>query len=36
MWGVARLLLRAPLVAIAKLICDRIDSLNPAGDLLVR
>jgi predicted PurR-regulated permease PerM len=36
MWGVAGLLLGAPLVAIAKVICDRIDSLNPAGDLLGR
>ena len=34
MWGVAGLLLGAPLVAIAKVICDRIDVLNPAGDLL--
>jgi predicted PurR-regulated permease PerM len=36
MWGVAGLLLGAPLVAIAKVICDRIDSLNPAGELLGR
>jgi predicted PurR-regulated permease PerM len=36
MWGVAGLLLGAPLVAIAKVICDRIDALNPAGDLLGR
>ena len=36
LWGVAGLLLGAPLVAIAKVICDRIDALNPAGDLLGR
>ena len=30
-WG---LLLGAPLIAIAKAICDRVDSLNPLGDLL--
>jgi len=36
LWGVAGLLLGAPLVAIAKVICDRIPSLNPAGDLLGR
>ena len=36
MWGVAGLLLGAPLVAIAKVICDRIDSLKPAGELLGR
>ncbi len=34
LWGVAGLLLGAPLVAIAKVICDRVDSLKPAGDLL--
>ena len=32
--GVAGLLLCAPLVAIAKVICDRVDALNPLGDLL--
>lgn len=36
MWGVAGLLLGAPLVAIAKVICDRVDSLKPAGELLGR
>jgi predicted PurR-regulated permease PerM len=36
LWGVAGLLLCAPLVAIAKVICDRVDSLKPAGELLGR
>jgi len=36
MWGVAGLLLGAPLVAIAKVICDRVDSLKPIGELLGR
>ncbi len=34
LWGGWGLLLGAPLVAIAKVICDRVDVLNPAGDLL--
>jgi predicted PurR-regulated permease PerM len=34
LWGIWGLLLGAPLVAIAKVICDRVDSLKPAGDLL--
>ena len=34
LWGVWGLLLGAPLVAIAKVICDRVDSLKAAGDLL--
>jgi predicted PurR-regulated permease PerM len=34
LWGIWGLLLGAPLVAIAKVICDRVDVLNPAGDLL--
>jgi predicted PurR-regulated permease PerM len=34
LWGIWGLLLGAPLVAIAKVICDRVDSLNPVGDLL--
>jgi predicted PurR-regulated permease PerM len=34
LWGIAGLLLGAPLVAIAKVICDRVDSLKPAGELL--
>ncbi len=36
LWGVWGLLLGAPLVAIAKVICDRIESLKPIGDLLGR
>ena len=34
LWGIWGLLLGAPLVAIAKVICDRVESLKPAGDLL--
>lgn len=34
LWGVWGLLLGAPLVAIAKVICDRVDSLKPVGELL--
>jgi len=36
LWGVWGLLLGAPLVAIAKVVCDRVDSLKPAGALLGR
>jgi len=36
LWGVWGLLLDAPLVAIAKVICDRVESLKPAGELLGR
>lgn len=36
LWGVWGLLLGAPLVAIAKVICDRVDSLKPVGELLGR
>jgi len=36
LWGVWGLLLGAPLVAIAKVICDRVDTLKPAGALLGR
>jgi predicted PurR-regulated permease PerM len=36
LWGVWGLLLGAPLVAIVKVICDRIDALKPAGALLGR
>lgn len=36
LWGVWGLLLGAPLVAIAKVICDRVDSLKPIGALLGR
>lgn len=34
LWGMWGLLLGAPLVAIAKVVFDRVDSLNPAGELL--
>jgi predicted PurR-regulated permease PerM len=34
LWGAWGLLLGAPLVAIAKAICDRIDRLKPLGELL--
>jgi predicted PurR-regulated permease PerM len=34
LWGVWGLLLGAPLVAIIKAICDRVESLKPAGELL--
>lgn len=34
LWGVWGLLLGAPLVAIAKVICDRIAALKPVGELL--
>ncbi|MEO8717051.1 MAG: AI-2E family transporter [Burkholderiales bacterium] len=36
LWGVAGLLLCAPLVAIAKVICDRVESLQPVGELIGR
>jgi predicted PurR-regulated permease PerM len=36
LWGVWGLLLGAPLVGIAKVICDRIESLKPVGELLGR
>ncbi len=36
LWGIWGLLLGAPLVAIAKVICDRVESLKPAGELLGR
>ena len=36
LWGAAGLLLGAPLVAIAKVICDRVESLKPVGELLGR
>ena len=36
LWGVWGLLLGAPLLAIAKAICDRVESLKPAGELLGR
>ena len=34
LWGIWGLLLGAPLLAIAKVICDRVESLQPAGELL--
>jgi predicted PurR-regulated permease PerM len=34
LWGVWGLLLGAPLVVITKVICDRVESLKPAGELL--
>lgn len=34
LWGVAGLLLGAPLIAIAKVICDRVDGLHRVGELL--
>jgi len=36
LWGVWGLLLGAPLVAIAKVICDGVESLKPVGELLGR
>ena len=36
LWGIWGLLIGAPLVAIAKAICDRVESLKPAGELLGR
>jgi len=36
LWGVSGLLLGAPLLAIAKVICDRIESLKPTGELIGR
>lgn len=36
LWGVWGLLLSAPLVTIAKVICDRVVSLKPVGELLGR
>lgn len=34
LWGVWGLLLGAPLVAIAKVVCDHVDALKPVGELL--
>lgn len=34
LWGIAGVLLGAPLVAIARVVCDRVAVLNPAGELL--
>lgn len=36
LWGAWGLLLGAPLLAIAKVICDRVEQLKPAGELLGR
>ena len=36
LWGIWGLLLGAPLVAIVKVICDRVESLKPVGELLGR
>jgi predicted PurR-regulated permease PerM len=36
LWGAWGLLLGAPLVAIVKVICDRVESLKPIGELLGR
>lgn len=36
LWGVWGLLLGAPLIAIAKVICDRVETLKPVGKLLGR
>jgi predicted PurR-regulated permease PerM len=36
LWGLWGLLLGAPLLAITKVVCDRVESLKPAGALLGR
>ena len=36
LWGIWGLLIGAPLVAIVKVVCDRIESLKPVGELLGR
>jgi len=36
LWGIWGLLLGAPLLAIAKVVCDRVDVLKPVGALLGR
>lgn len=36
LWGIWSLLLGAPLIIIAKVICDRVKSLKPVGELLGR
>ena len=36
LWGVWGLLLGAPLVAIVKVVCDRVETLKPVGELLGR
>lgn len=34
LWGIWGLLLGAPLLAIAKVVCDRVEALHPVGELL--
>jgi len=34
LWGVWGLLLGAPLLAIVKVVCDRVEALKPVGELL--
>ncbi len=34
LWGIAGVLLGAPLVAIARVVCDRVEPLKPVGELL--
>ena len=34
LWGIAGVLLGAPLVAIARVVCDRVEALKPAGEFL--
>jgi len=36
LWGLGGLLLSAPLIAIVKVICDRVEALKPTGELLGR
>jgi predicted PurR-regulated permease PerM len=36
LWGIWGLLLGAPLVAIVKVVCDRVEALKPVGELLGR
>ena len=34
LWGMAGVLLGAPLVAIARVVCDRVESLKPVGEII--
>ena len=36
LWGAAGLLLGAPLLAIAKVVCDSVEALKPIGEMLGR
>jgi predicted PurR-regulated permease PerM len=36
LWGVAGLLLGAPILMAVKTICDRVDELKPLGELMGR